>query len=86
MHNNERPFPCTADGCTKAFFANQTLRAHLKQVHHATLPSTTLKQNSVTRALSPDEVPVKQQQQQQQPVQKTAQRQQQQQEQHHLTR
>jgi uncharacterized Zn-finger protein len=25
MHNNERPFPCTVEGCNKAFIANQVI-------------------------------------------------------------
>jgi hypothetical protein len=69
MHNNERPFPCTADGCTKAFFANQTLRAHLRQVHHENLPAL---RHTGPRPLSPSNDNNGQhqppQQQQQQPM------------------
>jgi len=33
MHTGDRPYPCTVDGCNKAFTQNQLLRAHLRQYH-----------------------------------------------------
>ena len=64
MHNNDRPFPCTADGCNKAFFANQTLRAHLRQVHHENLPAL---RHSGPRPFSPSNDTNEQHQQQRMP-------------------
>lgn len=39
LHSDNRPFPCTMEGCDKAFTQKQTLRTHLKQYHQIDLPS-----------------------------------------------
>lgn len=33
-HTNERPFPCTEEGCDKSFLRNEHLKAHIKAKHN----------------------------------------------------